>query len=46
MAGLIEIWRTTHARIYAYYHLAAQAYFKYLLLSDFNDVSCFFVATE
>lgn len=38
MSGLLDIWRSTHARIYAYYHLAAQAYFKYLQLSDFNTV--------
>ncbi|XP_039285302.1 serine/threonine-protein kinase SMG1-like [Nilaparvata lugens] len=32
LSGLVEVWRRSHARVYTYYELAAQAYFKYLQL--------------
>ena len=35
---LIEIWRQAQTRVYSYYELSANAYFKYLLLAkDTND---------
>ncbi|CAH0546905.1 unnamed protein product [Brassicogethes aeneus] len=32
--GLVQIWRNTQKRIYAYYFLSADAYFKYLHLAS------------
>ncbi|XP_050421824.1 serine/threonine-protein kinase SMG1 [Adelges cooleyi] len=34
LAGLIDWWRKSHSRIYGYYQLSAQAYFKFLQLCD------------
>nr|XP_018895690.1 PREDICTED: serine/threonine-protein kinase SMG1-like [Bemisia tabaci] len=31
---LVEIWRKSHVRVYSYYELSANAYFKYLELCD------------
>ncbi|VVC40721.1 Hypothetical protein CINCED_3A013789 [Cinara cedri] len=34
LSGLIDWWRKSHSRIYGYYQLSAQAYFKFLQLCD------------
>ncbi|CAI6351779.1 unnamed protein product [Macrosiphum euphorbiae] len=34
LSGLIDWWRKSHSRIYGYYQLSAQAYFKYLQLCN------------
>lgn len=40
LAGLVEMWRKSHARVYSYYQLSAYAYFQYLQLFDGVQVSC------
>lgn len=39
LSGLIDWWRKSHSRIYGYYQLSAQAYFKYLQLCDNHQVN-------
>lgn len=39
LSGLIDWWRKSHSRIYGYYQLSAQAYFKFLQLCDNHQVN-------
>lgn len=39
LAGLVEMWQKSHARLYNYYQLSAYSYFKYLQLCDSEYVS-------
>lgn len=40
LAGLIEMWQKSHARVYSYYQLSAYSYFKYLQLCDAEYHDC------